>query len=395
VRELEDKPVKVMLVEDNPADARLVRELLKEAPGSEYDVAHLEFLAEVIERLKAETFDIIVLDLRLPDSSGLETFTRVRDQAPETPVVVLTGLADEGLGTNAVAEGAQDYLVKGQVDATSLARSIRYALARHATRTESAQRLEPIERGQVLGFVGAKGGVGVTTVVWNTAAAIAKLKKSVIALELRPDYGTFAAQLSRAPLKNLSCLAKLEPKHITQRELGSCLMHLPYNIRVMFGPQEPGEYGDIGGEQAAAAIEGLAAMADYLLVDLCCHYSATAQEAVRHFDHVIIVTTPEPACLTASKIAIEAVKSWGVHGDRISALVVNITGLFASASLREIRAELDCSIAGILPSSGDDFLAAHRHGVPLVIHRPECPAAVSLTEIAKRLSDETIMRAIM
>ena len=142
---MEDKPVKVMLVEDNPADARLVRELLKEAPGSEFDVAHLEFLAEVIERLKAETFDIIVLDLRLPDSSGLETFTRVRDQAPETPVVVLTGLADEGLGTNAVAEGAQDYLVKGQVDATSLARSIRYALGVRPTKYRMAVNRGPIE----------------------------------------------------------------------------------------------------------------------------------------------------------------------------------------------------------------------------------------------------------
>ena len=91
----------------------------------------------------------------------------------------------------------------------------------------------------------------------------------------------------------------------------------------------------------------------------------------------------------------EALKSWGVRKDRISALVVNVTGLFASASLREIRGELDCDIVGILPSSGDDFLVAHRHGIPLVLHRPQSPAAVSLTEIAKRLSGEAITRAIM
>ena len=392
---MEDKPIKIMLVEDNPADARLVRELLTEASAVGFDVATVERLAEAIERLKAETFDIILLDLRLPDSAGLETFTRVRDQAPETPVVVLTGLADEELGTSAVSEGAQDYLVKGQVDGVSLARSIRYAMARHATRTEAAQRIEPTERGQVLGFVGAKGGVGTTTVVLNIAAAIAKMKRSVIALELRPDYGTFATQLGHTPLQNLSYLAKLEPERITEKELSACLMHLPYDIRVLFGPQEPGEFGDIGREQAAAAIEGLAAMSDYLLVDLCCHSSATAQEAVRHFDYVIIVTTPEPACLTAGRMALESLKSWGVRKDRIRALVVNVTGLFASASLREIRGEMDCDIVGILPSSGDDFLVAHRHGVPLLVHHPQSPAAVSLTEIAKRLSGEAITRAIM
>ena len=75
---MEDKPIKVMLVEDNPADARLVRELLTEASAVEFDVARVERLADAIERLKAETFDIILLDLRLPDSAGLETFTRMR-----------------------------------------------------------------------------------------------------------------------------------------------------------------------------------------------------------------------------------------------------------------------------------------------------------------------------
>jgi Flp pilus assembly CpaE family ATPase len=384
-----------MLVEDNPADARLVRELLTEASAVGFEMAHVDRLVEAIERLKAETFDIILLDLRLPDSAGLETFTRIRDQAPDTPIVVLTGLADDELGTSAVTEGAQDYLVKGQVDGASLARSIRYAVARHATQAEPTQRVEPTERGQALGFVGAKGGVGTTTVVLNIAAAIAKLKKSVIVLELRPDYGTFSAQLGHTPLQNLSYVAKLEPERITEKELSACLMHLPYDIRVLFGPQDPGEFGDIGREQAAAAIEGLATMADCLLVDLCCHSSATAQEAVRHFDQLVIVTTPEPACLTASRIAMEALKSWGVRKDRISELVVNITGLFASVSLREIRADLDCDIVGILPSSGDDFLAAHRHGVPLVVHHPHSPAAVSLTEIAKRLSGEAITRAIM
>jgi len=125
-----ENPVKVLLVEDHPADARLIREMLAEArkPGF-----HLELdgcLSDGLRRLAAGGIDVLLLDLGLPDSRGYDTFTAFRGLAPAVPVLVLTGLSDEEVGARAVREGAQDYLVKGQFDSPILRRAIRYAIER-------------------------------------------------------------------------------------------------------------------------------------------------------------------------------------------------------------------------------------------------------------------------
>jgi DNA-binding response OmpR family regulator len=115
-------------VEDNPGDARLIREMLKEAAAAQFELVHVVRLDEALKLLGEASFDVLLLDLTLPDSQGLDTFFRVYRQAPEVPIVVLTGLADEVIGVESVKGGAQDYLVKGQVDSNLLARALCYAI---------------------------------------------------------------------------------------------------------------------------------------------------------------------------------------------------------------------------------------------------------------------------
>jgi serine phosphatase RsbU (regulator of sigma subunit) len=119
---------RVLLVEDDEADAFLVRELLAEA-GAVVDLAWARTLAEARAMLP-DGYECVLIDLGLPDASGLDALRAVLDDASATAVLVLTGLADERSGTEAVAAGAQDYLVKGQVDGQLLTRSIRYAVER-------------------------------------------------------------------------------------------------------------------------------------------------------------------------------------------------------------------------------------------------------------------------
>lgn len=125
-----DKPINILLVEDNPADARLVAEMLKEAKGIRFHVDKTDSLSAAIEALSNKPFDIVLLDLSLPDSMGLDTFTRIRSHPSQIPVIVFTGLHDEDLAVKAVRAGAQDYLVKGEADTALLARAIRYAIER-------------------------------------------------------------------------------------------------------------------------------------------------------------------------------------------------------------------------------------------------------------------------
>ncbi len=122
--------IKVLLIEDNPADAVFIEEILKEAKDFSFDVEWKERLSIGLERLAKKGVDIVLLDLNLPDSKGFNTFTRTLAQAPEIPIIVLTGLDDETLAIRAVRTGAQDYLIKKHVNSSLLVRTIRYAIAR-------------------------------------------------------------------------------------------------------------------------------------------------------------------------------------------------------------------------------------------------------------------------
>ena len=132
---------RALLIEDNPADAHLFGELLREAGAWRLQLTHAASLAEALDRLATENFDIALVDLSLPDASGIEAIERLHDQFPGLPLVVLTGLDDEATAIRAVREGAQDYLVKGQTDGHLLVRAMRYAGERLHT-IEVLQRRE-------------------------------------------------------------------------------------------------------------------------------------------------------------------------------------------------------------------------------------------------------------
>jgi PAS domain S-box-containing protein len=133
--------ISALLVEDNPADARLLREAVREAEATHINLTHVTTLESALQRLRDEHFDVVMLDLSLPDAEGLETLVRMHMQAPAVPIVVLTGLDDEALAVRAVREGAQDYLVKGQVTSQLLIRAMRYATERKRA-VEALQRSE-------------------------------------------------------------------------------------------------------------------------------------------------------------------------------------------------------------------------------------------------------------
>ena len=134
----------VLLVEDNVGDARLMMELLKEYENLEYTIHHVIRLSDALQILNEHQIDIILLDLSLPDSFGFETFTSMRDQAQNIPIVLLTGLDDENLAVNALKQGAQDYILKGQLDSALLIRAIKYAIERQrlVVEMEKSRELE-------------------------------------------------------------------------------------------------------------------------------------------------------------------------------------------------------------------------------------------------------------
>ena len=128
--------VRVLLIEDSPSDAALLQASLTGSGLGPLVFTHVQHWAEAAERLREQPFDILLLDLSLPDVTGREIFLRARAAAPTLPIVVLTGLEDEAAGIEALREGVQDYLVKGQVDGRQMAKAIRYAIERKQVQAE-------------------------------------------------------------------------------------------------------------------------------------------------------------------------------------------------------------------------------------------------------------------
>jgi two-component system, cell cycle sensor histidine kinase and response regulator CckA len=124
------RPIRVLLVEDNPGDARIILELLREVDETLFQLQTVDRLDAALQRMGRAAVDVVLLDLGLPDSAGLETFRRAHAGAVEEPIIIISGLDDEDTALQAVRAGAQDYLVKGRIDGAALARVIRYAIER-------------------------------------------------------------------------------------------------------------------------------------------------------------------------------------------------------------------------------------------------------------------------
>ncbi len=139
--------IKILLVEDNPADQIMVEEVLQDATTFRYELATCERVREAPHCIAETHPDIILLDLSLPDSSGLATLERVREYSPQVPVVIFTGLSDQQTGIDAINRGAEDYLVKGEIsEGSTLERTINFALERHRLRQELMHSIEQVKR---------------------------------------------------------------------------------------------------------------------------------------------------------------------------------------------------------------------------------------------------------
>ena len=128
---MQDRRVKVLLVEDNPGDTRLLQEMLAEVQSPGFDLTTVDLLEDATARLNQGSFDVVLLDLKLRDGSRVDTLNRIQDQAWKAPIIVLTGLDDPVVAFWAADQGAQDYLVKGQIETDTLVTSITYAIERY------------------------------------------------------------------------------------------------------------------------------------------------------------------------------------------------------------------------------------------------------------------------
>ncbi len=384
--------INVLLIEDNPGDVRIIRELLRETGGASVALVCADRLSSGLQQLTEGGVDLVLLDLSLPDSKGLETLTKLRAAAKGLPVILLTGLDDEELAVKAVREGAQDYIVKGSVTAQSLARSIRFAVERHKTRVDRSQRRRSVP-GKVVGFVGAKGGVGTTTVALKAAMVLAQQHKSVLALELSSFNGSFSQQTQQSPARNLSQLLDLDSERITEAEIEACLVNLPFGVTAVFAAARAADFRQIQPAQAEEIIHCASHMADYVIVDLPSHPCHVTQAAIRNCDIVALVVERNAAGVAAGKAAVELLTHWGVSEGAVAAVIVVRDAASDFIPPAELASRLGCMVAGVIPPAVELGVAPSKAGTPFSIFEPESILVANLTRQAERPAGQAVLAA--
>lgn len=220
--------IKILVIEDDFRYAGLLQDMLRMARDSKFDVEHEDTLADGLDRAAHGGIDMILLDLNLSDSQGIDTFIKVYAQAPHIPIIVLTGFDDEGLALETVRHGAQDYLIKGHLDRNLLARAIRYAIERNHLLAKLAELAALEERQRLardlhdsVSQTLFSAGVIADTLLYMFDKNPGQIKKGLQDL-------SELTRSARAEMRSL--LMALRPASIVDTELGDSLRHLVQNI---------------------------------------------------------------------------------------------------------------------------------------------------------------------
>jgi Flp pilus assembly CpaE family ATPase len=381
-----NKPSRILLLEDDPGDARLLRMMLEQAAAGQFELTRVERLSDALRLLGNATFEVILADLLVPDSRGLATFSQLQAQAPHVPIVVFSGLMDESVAIRAVQQGAQDYLIKGQVNGASLVRSIRYAMER--SRSPEAASGKGV--GKVVSFLGTKGGVGTTTTALNVAAALAKQKNRVIIVELQPSQGPLAFLLRQTPAWNLGNILDGNQDAMNAKTVADGLVSLPFGLQILFAPQKPDQFKEIQPGQARGLVHTLSGMADYTILDLPSRPSPASQAATQESQFVALVVENDPVGVACGKMFHDVLRAWGVPESQTGAVVVNRVPVGMPMDARQVGVSMGCPVVGVIPAAVDALIQAQKAGSPLIISQAQNPAAIALTELAQRLMAEKV-----
>jgi MinD-like ATPase involved in chromosome partitioning or flagellar assembly/CheY-like chemotaxis protein len=372
----------VLLIEDSPDSAMMVNHFLGASKIAEFRVLTASSLHLAREALARERFDAILLDLNLPDSRGIETFARVRDAARGAAIVILTAVEDEGVATAAIGHGAADYLIKGEVGGEGLARRIRFAIERSRTAAPAA---EPAHAGRVLVVVGAKGGVGTSTMALNLASIFSRRGKNTVLLELRPSGGALAAMLNLASAPTIDALSELGGS----QTLDSASGRLPFGPRLLAAPAA---FPGVGGWEPQAIeslLEKAAATADCVIVDATASLPELLRPAVARAWFTLLVLERGPVSTALGARMTAALAGWTTRPSSLGAALVNHMPCMDAAPLPAIRAELNCGIVGVLPPARE-LLQSYRRQGPIVLAQPNAPVSVAFDELATRLDHDPV-----
>lgn len=372
---------KLLIVDDNENN----RDVLSDALDTgDYELFEAADGREALKHVGTDPPDLILLDIEMPVMDGMETLKKLKENesTEHIPVIMVTALNTDSQISTCLDHGAVDHIVKPFSNVVVRAR-VRSAL-REKGRSNGAADGDT-SRGRVVTFMGCKGGVGTTTLAISTAAHALETKSSVVACELRPDYGTMVSQLALSPVLNLNVLLDEESGTLTRQKLRDCLTTHPCGVRALLGSQSSETLLDITPQQAEAIVSGLSNTAEFTVIDLPHTPWEYTAAVLRHSDYVVLTLETDPTSLAAARKQLERLASLGIGNVAMGAVVIKRSAYSSSMPLNDLRDALDCKLIGVIPCEPDACLMAARVGAPVVTARPDSSIAAAYSTLAMKL----------
>jgi pilus assembly protein CpaE len=387
---MDDNNIFVLLIQKDPAEAGVIRRVLARHGDGVFKLQCVESVPTALARIGGGGVDVMMLDLSLHDDrsrDGLANYMQVHQAAPQVPIIVLYDAHDEGLALRAMRAGAADYLLKeGCSDGMSLVIRSAIELGRKQADSRNSTGVASRQAGGVISFIGAKGGVGATTVALNVASVLAKRSK-VVLVEMRPTFGTLLSYLRPyGQIRNISHLLRTEGTEIGAAEAGACLWpckNVP-GLSVLFGPQLAAECGDPAPDRVKTLIRALVGLADFVVLDLPASLSDANRAAIEVSGRLVLVVERDPVCVQSAKLMARSMEAWQGAPQPVEIILVNRASLSAPMPLPEIETELGFPALGVVPPGPDVCLGAQHAHTPVITFQPDSLVADSLIALAEK-----------
>jgi len=315
--------------------------------------------------------ELILHDLNLPDSTGYDTFLKVRECAQGIPIIVLTGPDDDQVALRAIDDSAQDYLVKSLIQPKLIARCVNMALSRQKQQIAAQEGASTVS-GTALAFIGSKGGVGTSTTAVNVGALLAQNGFETVVIEMQPGRSsTLSLYLQANPSRGLNWLLKKSADSITSTDLHHAMVEAMSKLHLLCPTSSPGISGSVDAAHVRAIIGAACRVCRFVILDLPPRFDEGVAEALRLSDSITMLVDREAAAVHSAPAVLEQIRLATSRSKEVRLAVIDRTGLEAALSLEEIKSQLKLQPLAVIPSAGSAVALSHAAKTPLVLLYPD------------------------
>lgn len=370
---------KILVIDDDP-DAALLARLTLEMEG--HVVAIAGEGVDGLAQAATEPPDLVILDVMMPDMDGLEVCQRLRGQraTANLPVIMLSGKGQVVDKVRGLRAGADEYVTK-PIDPAELLARVESLLIR----SEARRRQAP--QGKLMAVLGAKGGVGATTVAINLGAALLQHGDRAVLIEFQPYFGSVASMLGLSPPSSLAQFGRTSVEDITASDVERQMLYHGSGLRVLTAALSTaqGDCDPLDRAHAKAVLDRVVTLADWTMVDLPVQPTPASEAALERCNLVALITEADSLSLRCARNRLAWLEKNGIYGQLVGVVVVNRSPACMRMSIEDIEGMLGATVAAVVPPAAEVCVQALHEQRPLLAVAPDHYAASVFREMAARL----------